>query len=67
MIIHYSTTVQTVLGLMDEKGNVTQKFPIQADVPVLDAKEFATYVEKVLEQKKALEDQLPKPEVEEKK
>ena len=50
-VIHVQTTVQTILGVLDEDGNVFQKQPLNVEVSVLNVEAFTEAVNALLKAK----------------
>jgi hypothetical protein len=50
-VIHVQTTIQTILGVLDENGNVIQKQPLNVEVSVLSVEAFTEAVNVLLKAK----------------
>lgn len=48
-VIHIQTVVQTIMGILDDDGNVIEKKPLQMEVPKFERMEFAYAFDKLLD------------------
>ena len=54
MIAHIQTTIQTVLGVVDENGDTVKQIPVTVNVGSLKPEVFASAADELLKQKAKL-------------
>lgn len=57
-IVHVQTNIQTILGVLDDDGNVVQKQPLNVEVGVLSINAFTEAVNALLKAKSEAQEKL---------
>lgn len=53
-IVHIQTTMQTILGKLDENGDVIEKIPLSIEVPKLTLEAFEQALKQLIEAREKL-------------
>ena len=56
-MIHIQTNISTILGILDDEGNVVKKQPVSVEVAKLDRESFLQALQAILNAKQQLESQ----------
>jgi hypothetical protein len=59
-VVHIQTTIQTILGVLDDNGNIIQKQPVNVEVSVLSTEAFAESARAIIKARDDFQEQINK-------